>query len=128
MAVLSGNKVLALSQATNPRLAITKAVGDLSNEHVLYDLVLVGTFIRNERTPGGIIRPKENVEEDVFQGKVGLVLQMGPLAGEDQVVKVGDWIVYSIKDGWAVTINGAPCRLVPYERIRMKLSDPNVVF
>lgn len=127
MPVLSANKIQAISQSATPKTAIINAVGDLSKEEVLYDLVLVGTFIRPEKTSGGVYRPIDNIKEDEFQGKVGLVLKMGPLAGEDRIVGIGDWIVYSIKDGWAVTVNGAPCRLVPYERIRMKLSNPNVV-
>lgn len=135
MPMVATSKVQAISQAVNPKSAILKAVGDLSKEKVLYDLVLVGTYIRPEKTSGGIIRPLDNVREDEFQGKVGLVLQKGPLAGpnagspfDEEIIEEGDWIVYSIKDGWAVTVNGAPCRLVPYDRIRMKISDPSVVF
>lgn len=135
MPMAATSKIQVLSQAADPKAALLKAAGDISKEHVMYDLVLVGTYIRNERTSGGIIRPLDNVKEDEYQGKVGLVLKMGPLAGSegapgfnDEQVKVGDWIVYSIKDGWAITVNGTPCRLVPYERIRMKISDPTVVF
>ena len=126
MPVVTANKVQAISQAVNPKLAIINAVGDLSKEDVLWDLVLVGTYIRPEKTRGGIIRPMENSQEDSFQGKVGLILKKGPQASD--VVSEGDWVVYSIKDGWSVTINDTPCRLVPSERIRMKLSNPNVVF
>lgn len=126
MPVVTANKVQAISQAVNPKLAIINAVGDLSKEDVLWDLVLVGTYIRPEKTRGGIIRPMENIQEDSFQGKVGLILKKGPQASD--VVSEGDWVVYSIKDGWSVTINDTPCRLVPSERIRMKLSNPNVVF
>lgn len=127
MPVVSAKKIEALSQAVNPKLAIINAVGDLTKEVVLYDLVLIGIYIRHERTSGGIIRPLENVQEDVFQGKTGLVLKLGEEV-ENPRVSVGEWVVYSIKDGWSVTVNGTPCRLVPHDRIRMKTSSPDVVF
>lgn len=126
MPVAMAQKIRELSQASDPKAGIINAVGDLSNEIVMWDLVLVGTYFRPEKTAGGIIRPMENVQEDAYQGKVGLILKKGPDVGAD--LEVGDWIVYSIKDGWAVTINGAPCRLVPYEKVRMRLSAPDKVF
>jgi len=124
--VVTAQKTQEISQAKDPKQAIISAVGDISKEIVLWDLVLVGTFIRPERTMGGIIRPMENVQEDVYQSKVGLVLKKGPDAGPD--VEIGEWVVYSIKDGWAITLNGCACRLVPYDRIRMVLTSPEVVF
>lgn len=136
MAFLSAPKIAEISQASDPKKAIIKAVGDLSGATVNTDLVLIGTYIRPEKTVGGIIRPKENVEEDQHQGKVGLVLKKGPLAygdWEDEADKgksaeVGTWVVYAIKDGWALEINGAPCRLIPYDKLRMQLPDPKMVF
>lgn len=134
MTVLSAKKIETLAQADDPRRAILEAVGDLDKEDVLGDMVLIGTFIRNEKTDGGIIRPKGNVEEDEWQSKVGLVLKKGPYAyAEDEDVKgdnarIGTWVAFHIKDGWPIQLNGAPCRLIPYMRIRMRISDPNVVF
>lgn len=136
MSVVTSRKLQELAQAKDPRLGLQIAAGDLTNEKVLGDLVLVATYIRPEKTIGGIIRPIDNIKEDEFQGKVGLVLKAGPLAFADweeesergQAAIPGTWVVYAIKDGWAVTVNGAPCRLVPYERIRMKISNPDLVF
>ncbi len=138
MPVVTASKIETISQAADPRKAILAAVGDLSKQEVFSDLVLVGTFIRNERTLGGIIRPLDNVREDEYQGKVGLVLASGPDAqGYDPVsgegdggpnAKLGSWVVYAIKDGWPVQINGTPCRFVPYSKLRMRITDPNLVF
>jgi len=131
MPILAQKKAAeAVSQSKTPKLEIIKLVGDISNEIVFNDLVLVGTYFRAERTSGGIIRPQENVQEDEYQGKVGLVLKMGTTASErvEGEVNVGDWIVYNIKDGWAITINDYPCRLVPLDRIRMKITKPEVAF
>jgi hypothetical protein len=134
--VLSASKIEQISQAKDPKAAIIAAVGDLSNAKVCSDLVLLGTYIRNEKTSGGIIRPTEVLKEDEYQGKVGLVLKAGPLAygdweaddhmGENAVQ--GIWVVYQIKDAWPVQINGTACRLVPYDKIRMVISNPAMVF
>ena len=83
MSVASASKIEQISQSSDPRAAIIKAVGDLSGARVTADLVLLGTYIRNEKTAGGIIRPQENLKEDEYQGKVGLVLKKGPLAYAD---------------------------------------------
>jgi hypothetical protein len=138
MPVVTANKIQELAQAADPKKAILAAVGDLSKQDVFTDLVLVGTYIRNERTAGGIIRPIDNVKEDEYQGKVGLVLKKGPDAhGFDPMSGIpdsggnavpGSWVVYAIKDGWPVQINGMPCRFVPYSKLRMRITDPNLVF
>jgi hypothetical protein len=136
MPVHSASKIEMISQSNDPRAAILKAVGDLSKEHVCSDLVLLGTYIRNEKTVGGIIRPIETLKEDEYQGKVGLVLKSGPLAfgdWEDDAVRGENaqqhgWVVYQIKDAWPVQINGTACRLIPYDKIRMRVSDPSMVF
>lgn len=130
---ISAPKVEAIAMAKDPKAAILKAVGDLSKEEVYSDLVLLGTFIRN-MTIRGILRP--DVAEDEHQGKVGLVLKAGPLAytdWEDEAARgrnavPGTWVVYHIKDAWQMHINGTPCRLVPYDKLRMRVSDPNVIY
>lgn len=130
---ISAPKIAEIADSKDPKAAILKAVGDLSKEQVNADLVLLGTFIRN-MTIRGIIRP--DVAEDEHQGKVGLVLKRGPLAYGDweedsergQNAALGTWVVYHIKDAWQMHINGTPCRLVPYDKLRMTVSDPNIVY
>lgn len=136
MPVLSASKIEQISQASDPKAAIIKAVGDISKLKVAGDLVLLGTYIRNEKTAGGIIRPTEVLKEDEYQGKVGLVLKAGPIAagGWEQGDEVGQfselhtWVVYQIKDAWPVQINGTACRFIPYEKIRAQIPDPTMVF
>src|SRR6266702_1858028 len=102
MPVHSASKIEQISQASDPKAAIIKAAGDLSGATVAGDLVLVGTYIRNERTAGGIIRPVDVVKEDEYQGKAGLVLKTGPLAYADweednskgQSANLHTWVVY----------------------------------
>lgn len=132
MPVASAKKILDIAQAANPKLGIVTAVGDITKEEVLYDLVLIGTYIQPEKTKGGIILARDTLSENEWQGTAGLILKMGPdaekIAEESGGPKTGDWVVSSIKDGWSLHVNDAPCRLVPYERLRMKISDPKVIF
>jgi hypothetical protein len=136
MPVASANSIKFISQSDDPRAAIIEAVGDLSAAKVTADLVLLGTYIRNEKTAGGIYRPTETLKEDEYQGKVGLVLKKGPLAYADweeddvrgQSAELHTWVVYAIKDAWPVQINGTACRFIPYDKIRMQIPDPSMVF
>jgi|SRR5882672_1520911 len=136
MPIASASKIEMISQAADPKKAILAAIGDLAGMDVFSDLVLVGTYIRPEKTAGGIIRPKEVVQEDEFQGKTGIVLKSGPLAyggweepaERGEMAKPGTWVVYAIKDGWPVQINGVACRFIPYEKLRARVTDPKMVF
>jgi len=133
MPVVSSKKLVQIAQASDPKVALITALGDISREEVLSDLVLIAIYIRPEKTSGGIIRPVDNIKEDEFQGKVGLVVKRGPQATEYEddtrpTCDIGDWVVYSIKDGWSVTVNDVACRIIPYSRLRMRISSPEVVF
>jgi len=55
--------------------------------HLLRNRVLVASFIRPEKTSGGIIRPDAVREEDKWQGKAGLILAVGPDAFNFEEVK-----------------------------------------
>jgi co-chaperonin GroES (HSP10) len=136
MSIASATKIEQISRAADPKKAILAALGDLTGAEVFDDLVLVATFIRNEKTKAGLYLPTEHLKEDEYQGKVALVVKTGPLAyGEwesdrdkGQKAAIGSWIVAAIKDGWPVQINGVACRFIPYEKIRMRVSDPTMVF
>jgi co-chaperonin GroES (HSP10) len=138
MAVVVPHRVISeISKSADPKAAILAAVEpSLPNVEVMYNMVLVATYIRPEKTSGGIIRPDTNVQEDVWQGKVGLVVKLGPNAFKDdsdftfsgQEADVGEWCVYKVGDAWSLNIGGVPCRLVRDSNIRMKITDPNVVF
>lgn len=136
MPVVSASKIEQISQAADPKKGILQAVGDVSGVDVLTDLVLVGTFIRSEKRASGLLLPKEHLQEDEFQGKVGLVLKAGPLAygeWEDDAERgknatLHTWVVFAIKDTWPIQVNGVACRVVPYDKLRMRLNNPTMVF
>jgi hypothetical protein len=136
VSVLSAPKIEQISQAADKKTAIIKAVGDLSGVRVCSDLVLMGTYIQGDRTAGGVYRPTTVLQESEFQGKVGLVLKAGPLAFGDwedddergQNAKPHTWVIYQIKDAWPMQFNQTACRMIPYNKIRMVISDPELVF
>lgn len=125
----------AISKSKDPRQDIFDFIGDLSGHEVIGDRVLVAIYMRPEKTQGGIIRPDANKLEDVYQGKVGLVLKWGPDAfrneetGElyEQAVNPGEWGVFFVGDGKAIEVNKAPCRLVRSSNFVMKIRNPDTV-
>lgn len=133
--IIPHRAVEAISTAKDPKKAIPELVGNLDGIEVIGEMVLVGIYIRPEKTAGGIIRPTINKQEDVWQGKVGLVLKLGPDAYKnpetghlyDQRVEPGDWCVFKVGDGWSLHINDYPCRLVRDVAIRLKIQDPMTV-
>lgn len=132
MPVASAKKIEILAQADDPAEAIKKAVGSTKDFQTLYDLVLVGTYIQPEKRKSGLIMPGTILKEDEYQGVVGLILQMGPeaekIAAETGGPRVGDWIVYSVNSAWSMHLRDAPCRLIPYEKLRMRINDPRLIY
>ncbi len=139
MTVLPVKMIESLSSTSTPaefKSRVFDAVGNLKGVEVMFNMVLLAIYIRPEMTPGRIIRPGSNVQEDVWQGKAGLVLKCGPYAFEDdgeyqfkgQRVDPGDWCAFKVGDAWSLNINNVPCRLVRDASIRLKLADPNIVF
>lgn len=133
MPVATAKKIMEIAAAVDdPATAIQKAVGNLDDVQTLYDLVLVGTYIQPEKRKSGLYIPQEAVKEDEYQGVVGLILQMGPdaekMAEEVNGPKVGDWVVSSTNNGWSLHIRDTACRLVPYDKLRMRISTPKVIY
>lgn len=134
----------AISQAIeggDPRQALYAAVGSYADQfEPFHNLVLVVTYIRPEKTKGGIIRPDRSQTEDRFQSKIGLVLKTGPLAFVDcgyakfggVAVKPGDWIVYRTSDGWEMFIgdgqSGVSVRMLEDSHVKARIADPATVY
>jgi hypothetical protein len=102
----------------------------LADIRVLRNRVLVCTYVEAEVTAGGILKPQSRIDESKYQGKVGLVLKIGPLAFDfDEIVQeaeaahhndpgreygehllevsrqhgiplVGDWVFFRASDTW----------------------------
>lgn len=120
----------------DPAETIKKVVGNLDDIEVSGAQVLVGTYVRPEKTKGGIIIEDRSRREDMYQGKIGLVLKMGPFAFQENdnikfgsfKVSVGDWVFYRAQDSFAMGLNGHHCRMLDDINIRGKVKSPDTVY
>lgn len=129
--------LVSIATASDPKAEIIKLLGPaLDQFSVLGDRVLVATYIRAEKTKGGIIMPGSQRDEDRYQGKVGLILKQGPTAFkydgaypyEGDVPSVGQWAVYRTSDTWEFFLNNVSCRLLPSDMIRAVIDDPALAY
>lgn len=96
---------------------------------VLHSQVLCMTYIASAVTKGGIIKPDNSIEEDRFQGKMFLILDMGPGAFKDDRVaqfhgqKPGKhtWVMARPSDGLEFFYKGNTLRL--FQDVDIRLFD-----
>ena len=121
----------------DPAAQLVKEVGDLSEIDVFANQILLGVYKRPDRTASGLYLADKTRDEDEHQGKVGLVLKLGPQAfvdddnrtfNEAEKVKVGEWVVMWVTDGRKITINKQLCRVVEDHQVRMRVASPDMVF
>ena len=72
-------------QTTDPKQVLLDALGDHKTE-VLHSKVLVAGYVRPAKTRGGIFMPDKVIEEDRFQGNIGMVVKLGPGAFKDDTI------------------------------------------
>jgi len=127
---------MKMNHEVDPAQEIINSVGDLKDFELFNNQLLVGIYIRPQKTKSGIILTDKTVEEDRYQGKVGLVLKVGPTAFIDEkgewfkgvVVSEGDWVVFRPSDGWALSIEGQPCRILEDYTVRARIQQPDAVW
>jgi len=127
---------MAASKPQSTKDEIIAAIGDLSKLEIMHNQILVGIYMRPEKTAGGIILTDKTKDEDKWQGKVGLVLKKGPQAFKSdgstdfagQNVEDGDWLIYRVSDGFAIDINGTHCRLLEDVHVKGRVTDPAVIY
>jgi len=128
---------------------ILKRLGDVAGFEIAQNELLLAIYQRPEFTPGGIIQVPKTLKEDIYQGKVGLVVKIGvhcrfnhtdPYTGVTTGLPVGlhDWVVTRPSDTWALDINVrtetlnrddfVPCRLVKDNQIRAIIADPRMIW
>jgi len=129
----------------DPADAIIEKIGLIDDFDVFYNKVLVGVYerpdkmkkiVRDDGTTGQIIIPDSIREEDRYQGKVGLVLKIGPTAFVDdggaqfhgQKVEKGEWVVFRPSAGLKMEINKTLCVLLQDVQIEMRVPQPDLVF
>jgi co-chaperonin GroES (HSP10) len=127
---------IAMEHDIDPRKAILKSLGNISDVEIFNNQLLCAVYIRPEKTKGGIVLPDQHRSEDKFQGKVGLVLKKGPDAFVDGTntwfngvtVDVDDWIIFRPADGWSITVHGVLCRILNDINVRGRIQHPDQVW
>lgn len=105
-------------------------------DHLFHSQVLVAIYQRPTKTASGIHLPDQAREEDLYQGKAGLVIMKGPRAFVDtddvkfhgQSVEVGDWVAYRASDGWPIKIGQVECRILQDAAIKLKIARPDLTW
>lgn len=126
---------MVMAHESDPKDILLKEVGDISGFEICNNQVLCAIYIRPQKTRSGIYLTDKTVDEDRYQGKVGLVVRLGPDAfveTEKWAFKtradVMDWIVFRPSDGWGVTVNGVLCRMLDDVDMRGRISHPDQVW
>lgn len=119
----------------DPKEVIREAIGDISGLSFSGFQVVVAMYLRPQQTAEGMMLSDQTRKEDEYQGKVGLVITMGPLAfnreepaWHDEIVPVvDDWVAFRPMDGMNMQINGHPCKVFESAQIRTILQNPDSV-
>lgn len=119
---------VAMKHEKDPKERLLEAVGDISEYEVADNQVLFAIYLRPEKTLGGILMTQRNLEEDLYQSKVGLVLAMGEQTEGSIMVSPGDWIVIRPADAWAMDVNQAPCRMIHTKFIKGRIPNPDMIW
>jgi co-chaperonin GroES (HSP10) len=124
----------------DPAEVLFKKVGMKSGKIPGFELmanrVLLGLYVRPEKTQSGLYLSDKTRGEEKFQGKAAVVLMVGPTAFVSdsqfnfmgQKVEVGDWVSLWVTDGRAISINGAECRVIRDQDISMRIPSPDQVY
>jgi len=131
------------------RREILDKLGDLSHVEIANNEVLLAIYIRSNRSPSGIYLTDKTVKEDEYQGKVGLVVKIGPACRFQRTnaetgviygldIKLHDWVVVRPSDTWALDLASDPtelnrekfvkCRLAYDDMIRARVPSPGMVW
>lgn len=127
---------MLMDHETDPKQKILEEIGDLSDIEILNNQILCAVYVRPTKTKSGLYLADQTTAEDRFQGKVGLLIGMGPSAFQDESgqwfadssFKLNDWLVFRPSDGWNVTINGVLCRMLSDTQVKMRIPAPDVVW
>lgn len=125
----------AMDESVDPKHELQLRIGNIGEAVVFGPQLLVATYIRPNKTRGGIHLTDTTTREDEYQGKVGLVIAMGPTAYKPSkdvdfggvTATCGDWVVYSPHDGLAMNVKGVHCRIIDDVQVRMTLPRPDML-
>ena len=127
---------MLMQHDSDPARDLRDKIGSLDDIEIFGNRILVGVYLRPNKTRSGIMLADVTREEDRYQGKAALVLKKGPSAFVDdattsfqgQGVDLGDWIAFRPSDGFQITINGVLCRLLEDVNVRVKIPSPDIIY
>lgn len=116
--------------------AIKLAIGDKMEEiDVTHNWLLVGIYMRPERSKGGIILTDKTRDEDRWQNKVGWILKKGPLAfvsdernSFPRMIENGECVLSRTSDGFGVDFYGIHCRLIEDVHVKAVVANPEAIW
>jgi len=100
--------------------------------------VLVALWEGDERSKGGVFIPDKVKDENIYQGKTGLIISLGDHAFQNDdehswpnLPEEGDWVAFRGADGWPIVLGGRDgqhCRLLHESKIRLIVNSPDEVW
>ena len=136
-------RALKIQHTEDPGERIRREIGntdwfDLVGPTVLVAQYNPGSKGREAKTEGGIILPGASTDEYNYQGKVGFVLSVGPLAFQDsedgrykfsgRKLAPGQWVVYRTSDGLQLYLDKHLCRVLQDVHILAVIPQPDRVY
>lgn len=122
----------------DPVEEIMEKIGDLTDFVIPFNKILIGIYMRPEKTKSGLILSDQYREEDRWQGRAGVILKRGPMAFiDDDRVKfnglnpqVGEWVCFRPSDGMKLDIRHREghCILLSDVQIQLVIPAPDLVF
>ena len=127
---------MLMHHEVDPVQKILTDIGDLSTVQLFNNEVLVGIYLRPEKTESGFFLTDQHRDEDRHQSKVGLLLKAGPKAFEPNAegwfegesFNLNDWLVLRASDGWQITVHGVLCRVLKDVQVKMRVTNPDEVW
>jgi hypothetical protein len=130
-------QALIMVHEHDPKQELLRELGGLHERiELLGSGVLVAVYVRPERMAiGNLVLPEKYRDEDLHQGKVGLVLKAGPIAFEDdathrfgnRIPTRGEWVVCSVGETFAFMLGKVKCRVVEDVSVRAIIDQPDIV-
>ena len=130
-------KALRMEHLIDPKVDLQMRTAQyIEDFDPIADEVMCAIYRRPTRTKSGLIITDQQQEEDIWQGKVGLILKMGPLAfSEDtdhhwggKIPQVGDWVLWRVGDTFTFLLGDVHCKSVKDGNIKAILKKPDIVF
>ena len=141
MTTLASKIIMPKSMTEEFQEKVESAIGEFKDMEIFHNSVVVAKFVRTHVSKS-ILAASSTQLEDKWQGKVGLVVAVGPSAFVDEPgfnfhgisVKPGEWVIYRNTDGWDFDyqpVGGSekiPMRLLEDAHIKGRTTRPDMIW